>query len=65
MHVSNLCEIAYLVAYAASTVIVLGAGAGLTGLIVVLFALRCGADGSPGGLPPARDTAANASSHAG
>jgi O-antigen/teichoic acid export membrane protein len=40
MHVSNLCEIAYLLAYTASTVIVLGAGAGLTGLIVVLFALR-------------------------
>ena len=42
MHVSNLCDIAYLVAYAASTVIVLGAGAGLTTVIVVLFYLRCG-----------------------
>ncbi len=42
MHVSNLCDIAYLVAYAAATVIVLGVGAGLATVIVVLFYLRCG-----------------------
>jgi O-antigen/teichoic acid export membrane protein len=42
MHVSNFCEIVYLLAYAAATWIVLGRGAGLKGMIVVLFYLRLG-----------------------
>jgi O-antigen/teichoic acid export membrane protein len=42
MHISNLCEIAYLLAYAVSAVVVLGAGVGLTVLVAVLFVLRCG-----------------------
>lgn len=42
MHVSNFCDITSLAAYAASTVIVLGSGAGLTAMVVVLFYIRCG-----------------------
>jgi O-antigen/teichoic acid export membrane protein len=42
MHVSNFCEIVYLFAYAAATWIVLDSGAGLKGMVVVLFGLRCG-----------------------
>ena len=42
MHVSNFCDITSLAAYAASTVVVLGSGAGLTAMVVVLFYIRCG-----------------------
>jgi O-antigen/teichoic acid export membrane protein len=42
IHVNNFCEIIYLLAYATATWIVLGSGAGLKGMIVVLFYLRCG-----------------------
>ena len=40
--IQNLCEIIYIVAYALATMAVLGSGAGLRGMIIMLFCLRCG-----------------------
>lgn len=42
IHVINRCEILYLFAYAGGTVAVLSGGAGLKGLVVMLFFLRFG-----------------------
>ena len=41
IHINNLCEILYLLAYAFTTLIVLGSGAGLKSLVIMLFVLRC------------------------
>jgi O-antigen/teichoic acid export membrane protein len=41
IHISNLCGIFYLLSYAFMTFIVLGSGAGLKGLVITLFVLRC------------------------
>ncbi|RPJ16623.1 MAG: polysaccharide biosynthesis protein, partial [Deltaproteobacteria bacterium] len=41
IHVCSFIEIVYVIAYAAATVVVLGRGGGLCGMIVVLFYIRC------------------------
>lgn len=41
IHINNLYEILYLLAYALMTLIVLDSGAGLKGLVITLFVLKC------------------------
>jgi len=41
IHINNLCEIIYLFAYALMTLIILNSGAGLKGMVIMLFYLRC------------------------